>query len=474
MAGEKPGGLQVSADDALAVLEGRMASPLDRRAAGSRTSVATGPPTSLVLERAEGASPVADGEHDQPDAFKMLARPDPALPVGAPLVPQRDVLALGQQLSPIGLLIAEGEHLLGQLHTQEGDVLLNAMLRSSTPGAASLRSRVSTPHVEGGSEEAAEVPMAAVAQTFDQLIVEAGELAVQLPDTSVKELLTAIERGSTPIAQAVRSRVQTPMLQGREANLQDRGQGLSIPLLDVDRVRLLNTTESVLSLLTERTRSNLGMLEKEGKALLEHIDDASRAAIGDTLVSQALLPTRPIAFLLLSAFLQNREGAVQSSSRSDDAARLQDLVDDAGNILAALNEAVASGKQTEQRTAMLSKLQEMAGHENGSLVARMLYFDMMVSFRSIAEGDSVDGSMTERSRGQFGELVEQGAQLITNLEHQHARSVLDSITAGAVSNRCMRPICCSLWPQFSGQIVLTGFSWQRLGLCPISAVVAED
>ena len=337
----------------------------------------------------------------------------------------------------VSMLLAEGERLLEQLHTQEGDVLLNTMLRSSTPASRALKSRVNTPQTADCADESggtAEI-LATHNQTVDQLIVEADELATHLPDEDIRELLTAIERGSSPVAQAVRSRVHTPAANASTGNMQEYGSSF-IPPLDVDRTRLQSTTDSVFSLLTERTRLNLSALESEGTFLIEQLDETSRSSIADTLAHQVLSPSRPIASLLVSILLQVGSDKVDLSGVSDDdTARLQDLLDDAGYILAAIYEAIASGAQTEQRTAMLARLQEMAGQGGGNFVARMLYFDMMVSCRTISESGHTDGSISERSRGQFAELVEQGANLIDNLEQQHARSVLDSITSGAATNR---------------------------------------
>lgn len=340
----------------------------------------------------------------------------------------------------IGMLIAEGERLLEQLHTEEGDMLLNTMLRSSTPASRALKSRVNTPQVEDGAEDSGDTAevLAGHDQSVDQLIVEADELAAQLPDEHIKDLLTAIERGSTPVAQAVRSRVQTPVTAIRKDSIHEDMSLSLMPLLDVDRARLECTTNSVFSLLTERTRTHLSVLGREGKLLMDQLDDDSRSGIAETLAHQFLSPSRPIASLLVSIVLQSGLDDIHTPDAvDDDEARLQDLIEDAGYILAAILESVASDEQLEQRKSMLASLQEMASQDGDNFVARMLFFDLMVSCRSISEGGHVDGSMSERSRGQFGELVEQGANLIDHLPQQDVRSVLDSITSGAAANRCL-------------------------------------
>jgi hypothetical protein len=182
------------------------------------------------------------------------------------------------------------------------------------------------------------------------------------------------------------------------------------------------------------------MLEEQGKLFMDQLDHDSRADIATTLAS--LSHTSPVASLLVSALLHsglledNPAWASDPSNHCNET--LQNLIEDASLVLAAIEAASKSGSGVEERSSVLSTLQEMAGSEGqDSFVARMLYLDLVTSCRSVAEGGNVDGSMSARSQEQFRELLTHSKQMIWSLEEHHTQSVIDAISGGVAASRCM-------------------------------------
>ena len=64
--------------------------------------------------------------------------------------------------------------------------------------------------------------------------------------------------------------------------------------------------------------------------------------------------------------------------------RLQDHIDDANFILSKVEQALLAGAQTDERARLLSILMQMIENEN-SFVARMMYIDLLVTCKQVAE-----------------------------------------------------------------------------------------
>ena len=470
----------VEPHDALAVLEGRLGTP-------SSLSIRTNTPRSVKAEAtgpwldkgtvassataddvaAEVGPPNAHYFGGQADVFSLpdqSADKERAAETVAPLstvtasaagdskqqfsthsspLPEENLL---NAVSPLTMLVNEGENLVEHLQFKEGLFLLDAVMRGQSPAASAVRSRLSTPRGEadsskrqGQKKEALLSPF----RPFDRLILEAEELAQRLPDEHVTDLLTAIERGKTPVAQVVRSRVQTPLLgnQGCDDNslMHEKRLPFSVPTLDIDRAKLESTADAVLAVLTERSSSTLRILEEQGLQLMEQLDLESRSDISVTLAG--LSNTSPIASLLISAMLHGgivKNGpSILSDSPEVGEHVLQDLVDDTSRVLMAVDAAIHTSSGIEEKSSILVTLHEMAGSEGqGSFVARMLYWDLLISCRSI------DGSMSDRSREQFGELVGQGKKLVQQLEEHYVDSILYALGGGAATSRCVMYLEC--------------------------------
>jgi hypothetical protein len=97
---------------------------------------------------------------------------------------------------------------------------------------------------EEESEEDGSLSDRMATRALEVLLVEAEQLAQLLPEQQAVTLLTAIERGTSPLAHAIRSRMQTPDRMHRDSNaggvVQDERESLSVPVLDVDRAHVVN------------------------------------------------------------------------------------------------------------------------------------------------------------------------------------------------------------------------------------------
>jgi hypothetical protein len=115
-------------------------------------------------------------------------------------------------------LMSEGEALIQHQPAPSVDALVDAVMQVQSQAASAVRSRLNTPHLEsaGGGLETVGEEFANRDRPLERLIVEADELAQRLPDKHVAELLSAIERGSTPVARAVRSRTPLVLREGQD------------------------------------------------------------------------------------------------------------------------------------------------------------------------------------------------------------------------------------------------------------------
>jgi hypothetical protein len=453
----------VNPSDALAILEGRLNSPMvnspvvnspmvrrdcllnhaehpERRHTTGGGQVLTLPDDD-ALRGADELVVMQAGAPGRDNALDAAASEDgvpssqnPSLPLPfTPLVADMEHIPT----RTFDCLVVEGDELAEQLSDQHPIGLLTEFERGSTPVAQAVRCHVHTPD-DINRERRREETITNPTQSLDRLLVEAEVLAQQLPDQHLVELLTALERGSTPVSQAVRSRVNTPDVLRREHSagraVQEIREKIAVPTLDVNRAHLDQTTEAVLAVLTNRSSRAMSLLQEEGKKLLQHLDLDLCSDVTSILIS--LSHTNPIASVLFSAMLQAGfvGGELQAPNALEDENRLQDFVDDASSIFSMIQDAVTSGEASEQRETVLKALQEMTQDEGeGNFVARMLYLDLMATCRSIAEG--TDGSMSQGDKKEFESLVVQGSALIGSLEERHALSILDSISAGAAANR---------------------------------------
>ena len=346
-------------------------------------------------------------------------------------------VANGSAASPMTTLIREGVDLVGQLPAIEGDALMNALLRGKSPAANALRSRVSSPQVtdkhQGGSLRDLQQQVSSPTQPFDRLVVEAEELVQHLPDQHAMELLRTIERGSTPVAKALRSRACTPALEQQVQNSHQAMQEekVDVPVLDIGQAQSDSAATSIFGVLTERSKGALELLEAEGKDLYQKLGWESQGEIARSLAS--LSGDNPVALRLFSGLVE--VGLVVGSEIEEcepfgDGEILRHCEDDANAILLAVQRATAPGAGVEDKSSVLTTLQGMVFND-GSFVAWLLYLDLMVECRSLGENKGLD----DRSREQCADLIAQGADLIQNIEESLARSIMDSIHVGATSYR---------------------------------------
>ena len=235
---------------------------------------------------------------------------------------------------------------------------------------------------------------------FDRLVMEAADLAHLLPEQHVVELLTAIQRGTSPIARAVRSRVQTPDLMHQDKNADDAVQehrACPVPMLDVDRAHVEHTKvtkEAILAVLTERSRGDMMHLEQEGNRLLEQLEPESRSDLASLLAG--LCPTSPIASLLFSAMLEARlEGSVAGVDLMHQDKNADDAVQEHG---------------AKRSVPMLDVDRAHVEHTK-------------------VTKEAILAVLTERSRGDMMHLEQEGNRLLEQLEPE-SRSDLASLLAG--------------------------------------------
>jgi hypothetical protein len=323
-------------------------------------------------------------------------------------------------------LMSEGEALIQHQPAPSVDALVDAVMQVQSQAASAVRSRLNTPHLEsaGGGLETVGEEFANRDRPLERLIVEADELAQRLPDKHVAELLSAIERGSTPVARAVRSRTPTPLV------LRERQDNMERLIVEADEMAPLVLREgqdAMERLIMESDELAQRLPEEHVVELLAAIER------GSTPVARAVRSRTPLV-LREGHDIIGAVGASESSGHDEEA--LPNLVQDASLILAAIEGPANSGSGMDDRSSVLSTLHDMAGSEGqGSFVARMLYLDLVTSCRSVADGGAMDGSMSPQSQEHFRELLIQGRQMIQGLEEHHARSVMDAISGGFVTCR---------------------------------------
>lgn len=405
--------------DALAILEGRLQSPPIRLGSPSTDS---------------GRKQLA---HESEAKEEVATEGDPAEGVASATAETFDIL---QEDQFDALQAAEKLTVAAttNAHAAAGSDLLH--VGDEDENEQHVAAACNVIEVEEDGNEEYHTARTAPTQSFDLLLVESQELVQNLPDQHVVELLAAIERAATPVAQALRSRVHTPLLSSQAIYEGGAGQANRVPItatvpkLDVDRGFMEKRAEAILAVLTERSIRAMDSLVQEGRHLFD-LNPHSRSGIANTLAD--LSHTSPVACVLVQA-LQQSDTVISETNRHlfvvDDKERLQDSVDEATLILALVQAAVESGDALQAQLMVLTTLQTMA-RDSGSFVASLLHLDLMVTCASVADAGCADGSLSHRSRKSLAELVLEGAELVQNLEDKDALDMLCSITSGAAASR---------------------------------------
>ena len=275
-----------------------------------------------------------------------------------------------------------------------------------------------------GSEQ-----MGSFSESIDHFIRQAEDLVQHLPESHALELMQTIERSNGPIAKILRSTLQ------ENTDAQQPGRDNPDPTLELPHsdcgvwIEGKGTTYG-----GDGQVSPVTALMREGGDLVAQLRIMDSEALLNVLM-RGDSPAADALRLRLTSGLGDagKHGTYDTLS---DESRLQDHIDDANFILSKVEQALLAGAQTDERAGLLSILMQMIENEN-SFVARMMYIDLLVTCKQVAEDARVHAGLLDHNWGGFDELMLEGEVLVNHLEEPFALSILDAIYHGAATGTAL-------------------------------------